>query len=482
LAEKNNIVFYKKERVMKMHVSIRWIIVILPVFILGTSMAIADVPHAMNYQGRLTDAAGLAVPDDKYDISFTIWSDSTSTDPSEVLWTSGYQSVIVENGLFTYMLGSNTPLPDYFFRERANIFLGITLSGGSEMTPRQRITASGYAFHALRADSAKHVSGDQFLLAGGDTLTGDLTFRGGTTDIGGLIDVGSDYADLHLNDNGSGTAHLYGQVYGSLYLHDSDGDQTAVLDARNSSGGILKLRTNTALLAIELDAGLTGDNSVLLPSNAIHSSEILNEAGIAHNNDLYWAGDTLIYDDFNDLTTVSITIPGPGYIYVMGRCHIQMGGVSGWNGAILQIDKNAGGSTSEYYTFIYSDLAITYYKNANVFVDRLYHETSAGTYTFRLEGKKHLNTGTAIAHNSMLTALYFPTSYGAVKSIVTDPGDNPEAIPVTSRDENGNMLSGYEVDLRYYEMQAQSARLKAIEAELELERARQQAADREREK
>jgi hypothetical protein len=123
---------------------------------------------------------------------------------------------------------------------------------------------------------------------------------------------------------------------------------------------------------------------------------------------------------------------------------------------------------------------MTYYKNANVFVDRLYYESSVGTYTFRLEAKKHINSGSVLAHNSMLTALYFPTSYGGVKSVVADPGDNPEAIPFTNKDENGNDIHGYEVDLRYYEMQAQAARLKAIEAELELERARQQAADQER--
>ena len=171
---------------MKTRASLPGYIFFVLIVLLGISTSFADVPHAMNYQGQLTDINGLPVPDDKYDIEFTIWSDSTSTDPSEILWTSGYQSVVVENGLFNYMLGSNTPLPDYFFRERANIFLGITLSGGSEMSPRQRITASGYAFHALRADSAEHVSGGQYLFADGDTLTGNLYFSGGLVDMGGI--------------------------------------------------------------------------------------------------------------------------------------------------------------------------------------------------------------------------------------------------------------------------------------------------------
>ena len=65
-------------------------------------------------------------------------------------------------------------------------------------------------------------------------------------------------------------------------------------------------------------------------------------------------------------------------------------------------------------------------------------------------------------------------------TVASNPGEDPEATAVSFTDETGEVQTGYVTDLRYYELKAKEARLKALEAELELEKAREAAAERER--
>ena len=63
----------------------------------------AEVPLLIDYQGRLTDPSGDPVPDDKYNFVFSIYESASSTTP---LWSSGSVSIVTEDGLFNYTLGS----------------------------------------------------------------------------------------------------------------------------------------------------------------------------------------------------------------------------------------------------------------------------------------------------------------------------------------------------------------------------------------
>jgi hypothetical protein len=53
------------------------------------SLAPAEVPQMINYQGRLTDSTGAPVPDSNYQITFTIYCGL----PPLTAWTSGPQTV-----------------------------------------------------------------------------------------------------------------------------------------------------------------------------------------------------------------------------------------------------------------------------------------------------------------------------------------------------------------------------------------------------
>ena len=127
------------------------LIVCVSMLLLTSSLLLADVPHFINYQGRLTDAAGQPVSDGPYQVNFKIYGSESGQDS---LWWSGFQSVQVTDGLFEYQLGSNTPIPADFFGPGSDPFLGIIIDTDPEITPRTHLTSVAFAFYSGYSDTA----------------------------------------------------------------------------------------------------------------------------------------------------------------------------------------------------------------------------------------------------------------------------------------------------------------------------------------
>jgi len=115
------------------------------ILILVATILFADIPQAMNYQGKLTDPAGVAV-EGETEIIFRIYDVVTG---GTALWTETHPAVDVEKGLFDVQLGSITPfnLP---FNEGYYVELEVE---GEVLAPRQALNSVGYAFRAAIADS-----------------------------------------------------------------------------------------------------------------------------------------------------------------------------------------------------------------------------------------------------------------------------------------------------------------------------------------
>lgn len=137
------------------HAKLLSILLVLSLVLAGVT-ALADVPTQMSYQGRLTDSLGDPVADGDYLIQFSIYNVESSGDP---LWTSGYQTVSVSSGSFTYYLGTAPPLPDSIFVAGATLYLGIKVDADDEMTPRTALVSSPFSFQSLRSDSSGHALG-----------------------------------------------------------------------------------------------------------------------------------------------------------------------------------------------------------------------------------------------------------------------------------------------------------------------------------
>ena len=109
--------------------------------------ALAGVPPMVNYQGKLMQPSGAAVPDGTYSMQFTIYDAPVG---GNVKWQETNTSVQVKGGLFAVLLGSVTNLPANIF-DNPDRWFGVKVGADPEMTPRQKVASSAFAFRAAVA-------------------------------------------------------------------------------------------------------------------------------------------------------------------------------------------------------------------------------------------------------------------------------------------------------------------------------------------
>lgn len=134
---------------------------------IATLPAQAAVPQTLNYQGQLTNAAGVPV-NGTVNINFKLYGDVTG---GSALW-SETQNVAVSNGLYSVTLGqpANLLTPSLFGMP---LYLGISVNTDAEMTPRIALSSSATALRASLAETAN-------TLQGFGTNTGNAGSIGGT--------------------------------------------------------------------------------------------------------------------------------------------------------------------------------------------------------------------------------------------------------------------------------------------------------------
>lgn len=160
-------------------------VVALSLVLAGFVSASGSVPQTLSYQGVLRDGVGNAVSDGSYDLTFRLYNVESG---GSALWTET-QSVSVADGIFNVVLGDAVALVLPF---DVPYWLGISVEGESELSPRAELTAAPYAHRAAYADVAD--DGD-WIVSGNDAYRPD-----------GLIGVGTaspDY-DLDINRDANG--------------------------------------------------------------------------------------------------------------------------------------------------------------------------------------------------------------------------------------------------------------------------------------
>jgi len=123
---------------MRVRLALLLVSLIFTHFLLG-SLCYAEIPEKLNYQGVLKDSQGAVVPDGTYTMTFRIYNVASGGSP---LWEET-QDVSVSKGVFNVVLGSVNPL-DVSFSDQ--LYLGISVSGGEELSPRLPFTSVPYAF------------------------------------------------------------------------------------------------------------------------------------------------------------------------------------------------------------------------------------------------------------------------------------------------------------------------------------------------
>ncbi|PWB76445.1 hypothetical protein C3F09_00305 [candidate division GN15 bacterium] len=128
-------------------------------------------PLLINYQGRLTDASGNAVPDANYMLAFGLFRDSTG---GTALWTEVHSAVHTSGGMFTVRLGSVNPYNLDLFDSGA-LFLQVQIGTEAPVIPRTRLTTAPVSAVARRLYGDIQ-TGDGFLnVAKGGTKMIELT-------------------------------------------------------------------------------------------------------------------------------------------------------------------------------------------------------------------------------------------------------------------------------------------------------------------
>jgi hypothetical protein len=184
-------------------VAVTIVLLILP------SVATAQVPGQMKYQGYLSDSEGAPL-DTSIEMTFTIYDDSIG----KGAWWSETQMVEVISGLFHVPLGAINAIPDTVMGAPVDPhrFLGIQVGSDQEIYPRTRLLSVPYAFRVASINGA----------SGGDVF-GDLRLHS-TLTVGeyggdaGRIEVTDGTSPVIVADGASGDL----AVTGRLQVESSD--------------------------------------------------------------------------------------------------------------------------------------------------------------------------------------------------------------------------------------------------------------------
>jgi hypothetical protein len=442
------------------------------------------IPKQFDYQGVLKTSAGGIVPDGNYPMTFRIYNDPTG---GTALWTET-QTVAVANGIFSVHLGSNTAIAGVPFNRIH--FLGITLGTEPELMPRTMLTPSPYSFMSMDimdeavtttkihdgavtgakigsnqvVKSLNGIKDDVILVAGTNiTLTpsgNNITINAAGGGGGGTVTQVNTGAGLtggpitttgtiSIPNDGITSAMLQSNSVTSAKITDGT---IATADLANNSVTTAKILDGTIAAA---DLASNSVTTLKIADNNVTAAKILDEPGLVASQ--FAGGIELGTTAMSDILTISITTPVAGYIILYGKCFVQFTGTTGQNTALIQIDETSGGTwTIPYYQYLgsdsYSSSSAALRLSANV--TRIFYK-SAGTYTFRLEGRA-FNGSPALAKAwyPMLHAIFIPTAYGTVSTIMSGgdaigfknaiPLDQVES-PIPSAQSSETL---YKVDLR----------------------------------
>ena len=241
--------------------------------------SVAAVPDGIDYQAYLTNADGSPV-DSSVTIAFGLYNVDIGGVP---LWSDS-QSVMVEQGLFSVVLGNPVnPFPAGLFD--GPVYLGMFVAG-EEVLPRRPFTSSAYSFKANDADTVDGVD------AGDLDQSGDVA--GLQADIGG---VETDVVTLQGNVNNN-DARI-------TALESTAGDITGVAAGAGLTGGGAAGNVSVSVATGGISGAMLAPGSVTntaIATSAVTSAKIAD--GSVTSADI--ADGTISPADINPLSTFDI--------------------------------------------------------------------------------------------------------------------------------------------------------------------------------
>jgi hypothetical protein len=162
----------------------------------------ANPPDRLTYQGYLVDSNGpLGNPPKNYDVVFRIY---LNADATGLKW-SEQQTITVDNGSFSVLLGDGTVFPGeghpalstvFTGSDASDRFIGVTVSGigpnggAAEVLPRLRMLTAPYSYLAAKAVTAGKLVNDsngQVVTVVGSTVGINTALPGTALDVNGVV-------------------------------------------------------------------------------------------------------------------------------------------------------------------------------------------------------------------------------------------------------------------------------------------------------
>ncbi|TAK59455.1 MAG: hypothetical protein EPO24_07625, partial [Bacteroidetes bacterium] len=207
------------------HSSLRALIIFC--LLISFGIAYGQLSKKLSYNGMLTTTSNQLVKDGKYTLQFSLYDAQTEGKP---LWTEVQKDVEVENGTFSVLLGSVSPLDISFNKP---LYVEMTAVSGPELkeaqvfSPRTELTSS------------------PFSLAPWETKGKDISFSGGK------VGVGTDKPTEQFDVNGTVKAKSF------------VGDGSNLTGITGGTGGV----SNTGSTTIAADNDKDGKGEIALQTN-----------------------------------------------------------------------------------------------------------------------------------------------------------------------------------------------------------------------
>jgi hypothetical protein len=181
------------------------------------------IPQMLSYQGKLTDTLGQPVPNGNYALTFRLYNAPTG---GSAIWSEA-QTIMAKNGLFSVLLGSVTPIGSV--PAAGALYLGMTVAGGTELTPRLRIASAAYAFLTERAANAD-------LLQGKDTTGFVRTGQASSVTSAMITDATIAASDLGSMGASAGMVMMYN---GSAWVPSGDSGGSGFVTSVSQATGVV---------------------------------------------------------------------------------------------------------------------------------------------------------------------------------------------------------------------------------------------------
>lgn len=131
----------------------------LIVMVLFFASAAWGIQATTTYQGKITDTTGIPVNNASANMFFRLWNDPDSQSTKDsLLWEEKHLGVVIENGIFSLILGKDVALPSGTDVADNHLWLEIEYEG-EIMTPRLALSSVAGALYAEKAGDADTVGG-----------------------------------------------------------------------------------------------------------------------------------------------------------------------------------------------------------------------------------------------------------------------------------------------------------------------------------